>query len=185
MPKKSFAIFGGSFDPPHICHVGAARLCVKELGVERLFIVPTFLSPFKSSFSASPKKRYEWLCKVFFREPFVEVLDIEIVKNKSVYTIETVRELSKKLGGKDAYDKIYLIIGSDNLAGFKNWREYEELTRLTTPVVVARDGAVSKEFKTIFLDCPASSSSFRESLDEAVIPEEIREEVMKYYKEYK
>lgn len=179
---KKYAIFGGSFDPPHICHQKIVKLCLEELGVCRVFIVPTFLSPFKRSFSAPPQMRYKWLCRVF--APFfpnVEVLDNEIRKHKSVYTIETVEELSAKLG-KQSYDKIYLIIGSDNLKDFAKWHRYEELISLVEPVVVSRDGVSSDKFKTLALDCDASSSDFRVGFDEEMIPICIRDEVVNFYK---
>ena len=55
------AVFGGSFDPPHIGHEQIVNLALQELKVDKLFMIPTFLNPFKDSFHLSPNKRFELL----------------------------------------------------------------------------------------------------------------------------
>lgn len=180
----NFAIFGGSFDPVHKCHEEAVKLCFEELDIDKLFIVPTFINPFKDSYNAPPQKRYEWLRKVFSKYGFVEVLDIEIKKRRRVFTIETVEELIEK-GGKQSYDKIYLIIGSDNLLDLPKWHRSEELLSLVTPVVISRGGGAKSEYKTIVLDCPFSSTDFRNTLDGEMLPPEIREDAVSFYSKRK
>lgn len=180
----NFAIFGGSFDPVHKCHEEAVKLCFEELDIDKLFIVPTFINPFKDSYNAPPQKRYEWLRKVFSKYGFVEVLDIEIKKRRRVFTIETVGELIEK-GGKQSYDKIYLIIGSDNLLDLPKWHRSEELLSLVTPVVISRGGGAKSEYKTIVLDCPFSSTDFRNTLDGEMLPPEIREDAVSFYSKRK
>ncbi|MBD3829662.1 MAG: adenylyltransferase/cytidyltransferase family protein, partial [Arcobacter sp.] len=44
------AIFGGSFDPIHIAHVAIVETALKQLDIDKLIIVPTYLNPFKNSF---------------------------------------------------------------------------------------------------------------------------------------
>lgn len=179
---KKYAIFGGSFDPPHVCHKKIVELCLEELDIDKIFVVPTFLSPFKSSFAAPPQVRYDWLCKIFKnRGDNVEVSDSEIKKQKSVYMIETVEDIAAKLG-KQSYDKIYLIIGSDNLKDFDKWHRHKELILLAEPIVISRDGVLSEQYMTITLDCKASSSAFRERFDGSMIPSVIRDEVINFYK---
>jgi nicotinate-nucleotide adenylyltransferase len=178
---KKYAIFGGSFDPPHICHEEIVRLCLQELKLDRLFVVPTFLSPFKNSFTVPPELRYDWLCKIFKKYENITVCDFEIKKQRAVYMIETASEIAE-LVGKQNCDKIYLIIGSDNLAGFKKWHMYDELMGLVTPVVVMRKGVSSDEYKSIELNCDFSSTEFRDSHDALMLPCEIRDEIMSFYK---
>lgn len=179
---KKYAIFGGSFDPPHICHEKIVELCLNELGVDKIFVIPTFLSPFKSSFTAPPDIRYAWLKKIF--ETFgskVEVLDIEIKKQRSVYMIETVEDIAAKIG-KQSYDKIYLIIGSDNLKDFDKWHRHKELIGIAEPVVISRGGVSSDNYKTIKMDCDISSTAFRDKPNEMMIPLSVRNEVVDFYK---
>jgi nicotinate-nucleotide adenylyltransferase len=176
---KRFAIYGGSFDPPHLCHKKAVLNFLNHFEVEKILLIPTFVSPFKDGFCAPPLLRYEWLKKMFIDEPKVEVLDIEIKKQRAVYTIETVKEL---IGDKRECGKIYLIMGHDNAIDFHKWNSYEELSSLVEPVVIDRNGERVDGFEFLEFDCPFSSSAFRESLDDTMICEEIREEVMSFYK---
>lgn len=44
------AIFGGSFDPIHIAHKKIVETALKELDIDKLIIVPTYLNPFKKDF---------------------------------------------------------------------------------------------------------------------------------------
>ena len=41
------AIFGGSFNPVHNEHIKIAKSAVKELNLDKLFIIPTFIAPHK------------------------------------------------------------------------------------------------------------------------------------------
>jgi nicotinate-nucleotide adenylyltransferase len=177
---KKCAIFGGSFDPPHLCHEKAVCKCIEELDLDTLFVVPTYVSPFKEKFNAPPELRYEWLRRVFEKYEKVEVLDWEIKKQRAVCTIETVKQLIEK-PDKQSCDKIFLIIGSDNLQDFPKWHEYEQLLKLTEPIVISR-GVTSLEYKTIMLECDFSSTRFRESLDYSMLPIEIRDSVKSFYK---
>ena len=49
------AIYGGSFDPPHIGHEEIIKQALKTLDIEQLFVVPTYLNPFKNRFFAPAK----------------------------------------------------------------------------------------------------------------------------------
>ncbi|DAB35050.1 MAG TPA: nicotinate-nicotinamide nucleotide adenylyltransferase, partial [Sulfurospirillum sp. UBA12182] len=51
------AIFGGSFDPPHKGHESIVNEALKTLDIETLFVVPTYLNPFKDSFVADERTR--------------------------------------------------------------------------------------------------------------------------------
>ncbi|HHE07967.1 MAG TPA: ribosome silencing factor RsfS, partial [Chlorobaculum parvum] len=41
------AIFGGSFDPPHMGHQGIVQRAVEVLDIDKLIVLPAFLNPFK------------------------------------------------------------------------------------------------------------------------------------------
>jgi nicotinate-nucleotide adenylyltransferase len=105
------AIFGGSFDPPHTGHEAIVREALKSLDMDRLFIVPTYLNPFKKSFFLDETMRFKLLQKLFKSEKKVEICDYEIVQKRAVYTIETVKFLQQQT----QCSTIYLIIGEDNL----------------------------------------------------------------------
>ena len=54
-------LFGGSFNPPHIGHLRAAKIFCEKAGLDVLYVVPAFVSPFKENtqYDASDKQRFE------------------------------------------------------------------------------------------------------------------------------
>ncbi|NWF67068.1 MAG: nicotinate (nicotinamide) nucleotide adenylyltransferase [Campylobacterales bacterium] len=173
------AIFGGSFDPIHVGHVDVVERALKMLDIDMLFIIPTYLNPFKDSFFAPPFLRLKWCEKVFKNYKNVKILDIEISKNRKVTTYETVLELKK------IYDisKIYLIVGADNLQTLNKWFQYEELLKMVKVVVANRKGYnCENNFLILDSDIDISSSFLREHFDIRYIPDSIKQIVEKFYK---
>nr|WP_314442509.1 ribosome silencing factor [uncultured Campylobacter sp.] len=95
------ALFGGSFDPPHAGHDAAVKAILSSLKPDLLVIMPSFLNPFKKSFSAPPQLRLRWCRALWSDTPRVEVSDYEISQNVPVPTIQSVKFLLEKYGGND------------------------------------------------------------------------------------
>ena len=93
------ALFGGSFDPPHAGHDAAVKAILSSLKPDLLVIMPSFLNPFKKSFSAPPQLRLRWCRALWSGTPHVEVSDYEISQNYPVPTIQSVKFLLEKHGG--------------------------------------------------------------------------------------
>ena len=93
------ALFGGSFDPPHAGHDAAVKAILSALKPDLLIIMPSFLNPFKKSFSAPPQLRLRWCRALWSDAPHVEVSDYEISQNVPVPTIQSVKFLLEKYGG--------------------------------------------------------------------------------------
>ena len=173
------AFFGGSFDPPHIGHQAIVDEALKSLHVDKLFIVPTFLNPFKKEFFASCETRLEWLKKVFTCKE-VEIVDFEIKQKRAVASIETIEYLKNKYDLK----KIYLIIGADNLLTLESWHRYSELKNMVEFVIATRDEIVlSKELKKLQINAKISSSKLRSNMSKSFLPHKIADEVIEFYKE--
>lgn len=92
------ALFGGSFDPPHAGHAAAVKAILSALKPDLLIIMPSFLNPFKKSFSAPPQLRLRWCRALWSDAPHVEVSDYEISQNVPVPTIQSVKFLLEKYG---------------------------------------------------------------------------------------
>ena len=59
-PTGRVAIFGGSFDPPHVAHLAVAAAATEAGQVDRLLWVPAATSPFKvGAPAATPAQRLE------------------------------------------------------------------------------------------------------------------------------
>jgi len=153
------ALFGGSFDPPHIGHQTIVKKVLNLEIVDRVIIMPTFLNPFKSSSHATADMRLKW-CRDMCSDPDVIICDYEIRQNRAVYTIESINYL------REQYEIKYLVIGSDNLAHIELWREFETINSTITWIVVSRSGYKSgyeklRDYITIEMDIPISSSQIR------------------------
>ncbi len=171
------AIFGGSFDPIHTAHVVVVKEALKELHIDMVIVVPTYLNPFKSSFYLDPETRFKLLEKVFKDFDKVQICDYEINQQKTSYSIDTVNYL------KNLYNpsKIYFIIGEDNLKTLDKWHEIDKLKELVEFVVASRKGFESKEakkFKNLDVNINISSSSLRDKIDLNYIPKEIKDDIL-------
>ena len=172
------ALFGGTFDPPHVGHEMIVDEVLKALHVEVVFVVPAYLNPFKSEFYAPADVRLGWLRKLFRGNDRIEIVDFEVKQKRAVASIETVKYLLKKHN----LEKLYLIIGADNYEKLHMWSGYDELKNLVEFVIASRDGIITpKGLKKIKINANISSSKLRADLDISFIPESIKNEVLAYY----
>lgn len=135
-------IFGGAFNPPHNGHINLAREAIEQLNLRRLLIIPTFESPHKQT-KLAPFEQREELCRRAFLpldgsgncDCRVEISDIEREMGGVSYTINTIRELSKRFPD----ERFYLLIGGDMLFSFKEWYKYESVLKESTVCAIARE----------------------------------------------
>ena len=174
----NIALFGGSFDPPHFGHIQIVLAALSTLEIDKLIIVPAYRNPLKDSICANGMKRIEWLKTIFKSYPKVEISDFEVSQNRPVYTIETV------LHYKTATDKIFLILGADNVEKLSQWHQFDLLKNEVTFVVATRDNHhVPTDMITLKINEPISSTLFRNSFDSLGLEETVENEIITYYKE--
>lgn len=174
------AIFGGSFDPPHIGHKAITKKILKKLDIDLLVVVPAFLNPLKVKSFLDAKTRFKLLKKLFSKKENIKVSDYEIEQAKAVYSIETIKYLIEKYKPS----KVYLVIGADNYKSFHLWDKYEEILDLVTLVVVTRDGIKYKkndDIKRLKVDIKISSTQLRNTFNLNYIPKKIRKDVEKIW----
>ncbi len=133
----NIAIFGGSFNPVHNGHINIVREVMKSVSLDKVFIMPTFISPFKkddTTFVASGKDRTQ-MCRLAFENvPNVTVSDYEISKQDISYTINTLEHFHEKYPD----DKLHFIMGSDMLSSLDKWYRFEDIMKLCTIVACSR-----------------------------------------------
>jgi len=175
---KTIALFGGSFDPPHVGHEAVVNALQKLTYIDQVVVMPTFLNPFKSKAHASSELRLKWLKCIFSDNKRVVIDSYEVRQEKKVPSIESVLYLLQK------YDKIFLVIGADNLKTLKTWHRYDELKGYVSFIVASReDIEIPKEFTEIRVDEDISSSTLRKAIDKTKLTKECAEEIAQYYKE--
>lgn len=135
-------IFGGSFNPIHNGHIHLAESVRDSLKLDRVILLPSRISPHRdSSEYVSGADRLE-MCRLATEDiKGLEVSDFELKRNEVSYTINTVRHFREKFPD----DELFLLIGSDMLLTFDEWREFEEIMKNVTLAVVSRqDGDMSQ-----------------------------------------
>lgn len=130
------ALFGGSFNPPHLGHVEAARSVVACLKPDRLLIMPTHVSPHKvmAEDTPSPELRLA-LCRLAFAGiPEAEVSDLEMRREGKSYTADTLLELHTMY----PEDELVLIMGTDMILSLESWSRPETIMALAEIAVLLR-----------------------------------------------
>ncbi|TGK00188.1 nicotinate (nicotinamide) nucleotide adenylyltransferase [Leptospira langatensis] len=175
--SQLIGVFGGSFDPPHLGHLGIAENFWKNFpNAEELVVIPNFTSPWKQGKKASPEDVLALVQAQFHKLPKTRIWEWELQQGKSNYTDETLAELSKERPNS----KLALLIGEDNYSGFHKWRNWETILDQIHLLLVFRRFSVSiplnpelKEYqdKILFLDNPiveAASVELRSNLTESI-----------------
>ncbi len=136
MSMKKIAMFGGSFNPPHLGHFQLAETVIQELELDALLLIPVFIPPHKAGdYMVSPEHRLA-MCRIFERyDPRIKTSDIEISRGGSSYTVDTLCRL------KDIYpdSKLYLIVGADMYMTLQSWKDPEKICELATVCTVSRN----------------------------------------------
>jgi len=177
--KATYALFGGSFDPPHLGHSEIIKSVLELKLVTNILVVPTYLNPFKSSFTVEPKKRLEWVKRVFNFKG-AEVISYEIEQGKATYSVQTYKELSKK------YNITSIIIGADNLKDLTKWYEFEYLNQRVCWIVATRGVEEQnykhlRDYKVLPISVDVSSTDIRDGKSIEFVDEKIRKEVIIEY----
>lgn len=127
-------IYGGTFSPPHNGHVEAAEAFCREMRLDKLLIIPTFVPPHKiTSDDATPEQRLE-MCKLAFSHiPCAEISNMEIRRGGKSYTYLTLEELSG-----DGVE-LFFLCGTDMILTFDEWKRYEYIFSLATICYARRE----------------------------------------------
>ena len=75
---EKIGILGGTFNPVHVEHVSVAKHALKELGLDKLLVMPTFMPPHKNTVPAPSEDRIKMLEIAFSGEDKISVSDFEI-----------------------------------------------------------------------------------------------------------
>ena len=170
------AIYGGSFNPPHLGHVRAAAAVMEKLGPDRLLIIPTNIPPHKemAQGSPSPEQRME-LCRLAFGDiPGAELSDMEIKREGRSYSADTVGSL------RETYpqDELYLVMGSDMFLSFCQWYKFQYLLDNCVLTVLSREEDDREELESFKAELEEKYSAKVLLLSHEPLPmcsEEVRE----------
>ena len=113
-------IYGGAFNPPHLGHIRAAAYGAEVLGLSKVLLIPTNISPHKQSpkNTATPVQRLKMLEIAIAGHENLQASDVEIARGGSSYTYETVLGLKKE----NPDTRLVLFMGTDMFLSFLSWR---------------------------------------------------------------
>ena len=141
-------IYGGSFNPPHLGHLAAARAAVAALGLDKLVFIPAGVPPHKTLAPGSPTRaqRLEMTAVAadqLLMPAVTEVWDTELHREGKSYTADTLEEAAQRWPG----DELWLLMGTDMFLTLHNWVEPEKILALAG---VCAFGRTEKDSEEVF-----------------------------------
>lgn len=146
-------IYGGTFNPPHLGHVTAARAVFDLLRLDRLLVIPAGLPPHKDlpDHSPTPAQRLEMTrlaVEQMGLDGQAEVLDMELSRAGKSYTSDTLAELKERYPD----DELWLLMGTDMFLTLQAWHAPEEILSLAGIAAFGRTEADTEELFSVQRD---------------------------------
>ena len=146
-------VYGGTFNPPHLGHVTAARAVFELLKLDLLLVVPDRQPPHKTlpEGSPTPEQRLEMTrlaAEQLGLGDKVRVLDVELKREGRSYTSETLAQL------KEQYpeDELWLLMGTDMFLTLQSWHAPEKILSLAGIAAFGRTEADTEELFSVQRD---------------------------------
>lgn len=132
---ESVAVYGGSFDPPHLGHLMVvSHLLLNDPSVDRIVIMPCFLQEGKDLTAFTLRK--SMVEKAFGHFPRVEISDLEYRLGGESITLRSM----KALKAENPTWNLRFVMGTDLLETCHTWEGWEELKEIAPPLPVGRAG---------------------------------------------
>jgi nicotinate-nucleotide adenylyltransferase len=139
--QGTLAVFGGSFDPPHMGHVLAMAFVASAYAPEGILMVPAFEHPFGKQPAASFAHRVT-MCELAARAVTgVHVSRIERDLGGTSRTLRTLEALARSRPGA----RLRLLVGADVLPDTPRWHRWDRIVAIAPPIVVGRAGYARPE----------------------------------------
>lgn len=124
-------IYGGTFNPPHLGHLAAAKTAIEVLSLDKLLLVPAAIPPHKPlpAGTPSPEQRLamvEKMADAMGQPQLVEVSTIELDRQGKSYTSDTLEAIHRQY--PDA--ELWLLMGTDMFLTLHLWHDPASILRL-------------------------------------------------------
>ena len=138
-------IYGGSFNPPHLGHILAAREFQRALKLDLLLLVPAATPPHKILPPDAPEgeQRLRLLELAAKELPFAKIDDLELRRKGVSYTVDTLQALRAKYPG----DELFLCMGTDMFLSFDSWYKPKRICELARIAMAHRADCDEDELK--------------------------------------
>lgn len=178
----SIAVFGGSFNPPHVAHALACVLARKTGGVDRVLVVPTYRHAFAKTLA--PYGDRITMCELAMGDlPGVSISRAEEDLGGESRTLRLLEHLAALHPGVP----LRLLVGADILLETTKWHRWDDVIALAPPLVLGRVGVTHPEAPSPVLP-EISSTRIRELLgtaaDEKALGELVPRDVLAYARKH-
>jgi len=132
------AFFGGSFDPPHLGHLGIARAAQAALGLDTVLFAPVGTQPLKPQGPAACFEDRLAMTRLAIADESAFALSLaDAPKLSGVpnYTLDTLLALRAEL---PPHSTLFCLMGADSFAGFSRWHRAAEIPFLAPLIVASR-----------------------------------------------
>lgn len=141
---RTIAIYGGSFDPPHVGHLLVAAHVLATQPVDALWFVPTHTHMLGKPLTAFAH-RFEMTRRL------VTTLQLRTCVDDAEATLATrsgfkgslTVELIRYLRAECPQDTFRFVVGSDLVGQCPTWEGWDEIVAQAPPIVVSRAGYAS------------------------------------------
>ena len=134
----NIGVLGGTFDPIHLGHLIVAGGTKAQLNLDEVLFVPAGQPWLKvNNYISTAEHRIQMVRLAIADKPYFKLSTMEIKRPGPTYTVDTIAELRDQL---DVTDKLFFILGWDNLVQLPQWREPARLIQVCHLVAVPRVG---------------------------------------------
>jgi len=163
-------LFFGSFNPVHVGHLVLANYMASFTDLEQVWFVVSPHNPLKEKTSLlNQNQRLHMVNLAIGDHPHFKSSNIEFGLSQPSYTINTLAHLQEKY----PQHQFSIIMGEDNLASFKKWKNYEVILSHYKIFVYPRPNCPDSDLKlhtnVVMTDAPLmdiSSTMIRKSIKE-------------------
>jgi nicotinate-nucleotide adenylyltransferase len=136
-------VFGGTFDPVHDGHVKPVARAAERFGLQRVIWVPARLSPHKGAPPTDARHRVAMVALAISGRPDWMISFDELDREPPSYTVDTLSALSARF----LRDELWLLMGTEALAGLGRWKEPGEIVRLARIAAFHREPFVGDRLR--------------------------------------
>ena len=140
--KNKVGILGGSFDPPHKGHLTISKEAIKRFDLRNIIWAITKKNPFKKKTHVSLDNRIKHCKKIIGSNKLIKVKFYEDLINSNK-TFDLINHISK-----NKKNKIYFIMGADNLIKFHKWHNWKLISQKCKIIVFDRHGYKKKSLNS-------------------------------------
>ena len=124
-------VYGGTFNPPHLGHLAAARAAVEALELDKLLLIPAAVPPHKDLPQETPSLEHrlamvEKMADAMGLSKVVEVSRLEVERSGKSYTSDTLEAIHDQYPGA----QLWLLMGTDMFLTLHQWHDPEEILKL-------------------------------------------------------